>query len=323
MKRLRPLLKLLLNLVGPAILIYFLATTDLAKLWRVLIQTDLGLLALSCLLVAPFLVLKGWRWLLILRAGNMPLPLMEATALYCIGIFLGVVTPGQAGDAVKAWYLRKRGYPLSAGLASVVVDRLYDLGIMGILAALGFYAFANVLPGGALLNALVLVAVLCGVLAGLALAGSRRFRRLIFGRILPSVMPAGLRDRLSSTSGLHLTPRQLFLVGVISAAGLGLTFVRVYLLFLAIGTPVPFIPFVALTAIVAIVSTFSPGGVGTRDLALTLGLAAILGQSPDEAAPVALSVSALLLLLNVVNVIIGFACSLRYPINEVLQPKQA
>lgn len=323
MKRLRPILKLALNLLGPAILVYFLATTDFRALWQTLLRTDLWLLFLSVVLVFPFFVLKGWRWLLILRAGNMDLPLHEATALYTIGIFMGVVTPGQAGDAVKAWYLRKRGYPLSAGLASVVVDRLFDLGIMGLLATTGLYFFGDVLPGGRVLNAVIVVGVLAAVLGGLALSGSRRLRRLLFGQVLPRIMPRAIQQRIDSASGLHMTPRNLVVTGLVSVAGLAITFVRIYLLFLALDQPVPIGPFIPLIAVVAIVSTVSPGGVGTRDLALALGLAAILGRPTEEVLPLALSLSLLLLFLNVVNVVIGFLVSLRYPVNEAVAPTQA
>lgn len=316
MKRFGPLFRILLNLLGPAILVYFLATTDLQALWATLRQTNPWWFGLSCVLVVPFMLLKGWRWALILRAWHMPLPLLEASALYSIGIFLGIVTPGQAGDAVKAWYLRKHGYSLRAGLASVVVDRLFDLGIMGVLAASGLYFFRDVLPGGIVLNVVVIAGVLGVVGLGLALAGSRRLRALIFGRVLPRILPESLRERLLGNSGLHLLPGQLIWIGVVSCFGLGLTFLRTYLLFIAVGSYPPFGPFVALTAIIAIVGTFSPGGIGTRDLALILGLAAILNQSTQDVRPLALTVSTLLLALSVLNVLCGFLLSLRYPVSE-------
>ncbi len=323
MRRLRPVLRVALNLLGPAILLYILATTNLGDVWAALRLTRWWLVALSCALVVPFLMLKAWRWQLILRAADIWLPLPDATALYSIGIFLGIVTPGQAGDMVKAWYLRQRGYPLSTGLTSVVVDRLFDVGIMGSLAATGLYFFWDVLPGGKVLNVLVVAVLLVAVLVGLSLAGSARLRALVFGQLLPRVLPAGIQARLATLTGLALTPRQLAQVGAVSALGLALTFVRCYLLFLALGQPIAVGPFVALIAIIALVGTASPAGVGTRDGALVLGLAAILGQPLAAVRPLALSVSALLLLLNLLNILAGFLFSLRYPINEALAAQQA
>lgn len=315
-------LKWLIRLIGPALLIYFLLTTDLRLVGRTLLTTDLWLLLLSIVLVAPFLVLKGARWLMILRAWQVRLPLREAIALYCIGIFLGVVTPGQAGDAVKAWYLRQRGYPLSTGLASVVVDRLFDVGISALLAASGLYFFWDVLPGGKLLNVVVVAGLLVAVVVGLLLAGNRRLRTWLLHTVLPRVTPKAVRARLGSQSGgqnlerLHLTPRQLALITLVSLAGLAWTYVRIYLLFLAIHTPIAVGPFIALVAILSLVSAASPGGVGTRDATLIIVFSVVLNVGTQEAAARALALSALLLLLNLENVLIGFLYSLRYPLTE-------
>lgn len=323
MARLRPWLRLGVRLLGPALLLYFLLTNDLRLVGRTLLATNPWLLALSVVLVVPFLVLKAVRWQMILRAWDIALPLREAVALYCIGIYLGVVTPGQAGDAVKAWYLRQRGYPLSTGLASVVVDRLFDVGISALLAATGLYFFWDVLPGGRLLNVVVVAGLLVAVLVGLVLAGNRRLRSFVLQRVLPRVTPKALRERFAGGSSgaslerLHLTGRQLVLVTLVSLAGLAWTYIRVYLLFLALDTPIAIGPFIATVAILSLVGAASPGGVGTRDLTLILVLSAVLQIPTADAAARALSLSALLLLLNIENILIGFFYSLRYPLAEV------
>lgn len=322
MNRIRPLLRLALRLLGPAVLIYFLFTIDdPALIWRTLLTTNPWLLLLSIVLVVPFLVLKGARWRYILEAWNVQIPLHEATALYVIGIFLGVVTPGQAGDAIKGWYVRKRGYPLSTGLASVVVDRLFDIGVMGVLAATGLYFFWNILPGGRALNVIVVAGLLLGVVAGLVVAMSERLRIVLFGRVLPRIVPAKLRERWTGESlhALHLTPRQILVITLLTLAGLFWTFFRIYLLFLALDTPIAIGPFVALVAILALIQPATPGGVGTRDAALVVVLGSLLKIAPDQAIARALSLSALLLLLNVENVLIGFVYSLRYPLDEARQ----
>lgn len=310
----RALLRLALRLLGPALLIYVLLTNDLAQVGRTLLGANPWLLLLSIVLVVPFLVLKAVRWQMILRAWNVTIPLHAATAMYCIGIFLGVVTPGQAGDAVKAWYLRKHGYPLSTGLASVVVDRLFDVGISALLAATGLYFFWDVLPGGRGLNVLVVVGLLGAVALGLVLASNRRLRELVLQRLTPRV----LRERMGSdVSALHLTPRQLVLITLVSLAGLAWTYIRIYLLFLALDTPIAIGPFIALVAILSIVSAASPGGVGTRDVTLVVVLNAVLNIGRDAAGALAIAVSALLLLLNLENVLIGFLYSLRYPLADM------
>lgn len=314
------LARIALRFLGPALLLYFLLSIDdPALIWRALLATDPMLLLLSIALVVPFLLLKGARWQYILRAWDVHLPLGEASVLYVIGIFLGVVTPGQAGDAVKAWYVRKRGYPLSVGLASVVVDRLFDVGVMGVLAASGLYFFWDVLPGGRLVNVIVVAGLLTAVALGLLLAGSRRLRSLLAARVLPRIVPRRLRERWSggdTMASLHLTPRQIMIALLLTIAGLVWTFVRIYLLFLALDTVIPIGPFIALVAILALIQPATPGGVGTRDAALVVVLGALLNIAPDQAIARAIALSALMLLLNLENVLIGFLFSLRHPLDE-------
>lgn len=316
-----PNLKWLIRLIGPALLLYFLLTTDLQAVWHTLLRTDPWLFGLSVVLVVPFLILKAARWQMILRAWQIRLPLREATALYCIGIFLGVVTPGQAGDAVKAWYLRKRGYPLSTGLASVVIDRLFDVGISALLAATGLYFFWDVLPGGRLLNVIIVAGLIVAVAIGLVFAAHRGLRSFAVQRVLPKITPTQLRDRVGDTGleALHLTPRQIALITLVSIAGLAWTYIRIYLLFLALDTPIPIGPFIALVAILSIVGAASPGGVGTRDATIILVLNAVLNVGTDQARVLAIALSTLLLVLNIENVLIGFLFSLRYPLDEARQ----
>lgn len=308
------LFHILLRLIGPTLLIYFLLTTDLGKLWEILLQTDPWLLTISALLLAPFLYLKGWRWQLILDAWNIKINLQDATALYGVGIFLGIMTPGQAGDAVKAWYLRQRGQSLAAGLASVVVDRLFDVGVMGILAASGLYFFWDALPGGRVLNVLTLVIMLAGVIVGLLVASSRRLRLGVM-RLAPNV----LRKRLNieAIERMHLRPGQLLTIAIVTAAGLAITFFRIYLLFLALDTPIPIGPFIALIAIVALVSPVSPGGIGTRDAVMVFVLTSILDMPAADAQARAIALSTLLLVLTVLNVVVGYLLSLRYPLATI------
>lgn len=309
-----------IRLVGPLLLIYFLITTDLAKLWHTLLQTDPWMTALAMVLVVPFMFLKGWRWQLILDAWQIPIGIVDATALYTVGIFLGIMTPGQAGDAVKAWYLRQRGESLAAGLASVVLDRLFDVGVMGILAATGLYFFWDVLPGGRVLNVATVVVMLLVVVLGLFVAASTGLR----ARVL-RLAPRALRSRIdaSAVERMHLTPRRLLLIGVVTVFGLAFTFVRIYLLFLALDTHVPIGPFIALVAIIALVGTASPGGVGTRDVVMVVALSSLLAMPATDAQARAIALSTLVLGLTVLNVILGYLVSFRYPLASIrADPRQ-
>lgn len=308
-----------LRLLGPALLVYFLVTADLRLVARTLASADMRPILLALLLAIPFAVFKGLRWQRILQAWNIDLPLTTATKLYSIGLFAGLVTPGQAGDALKAWYLRNRGYPLSTGLASVVIDRLFDVGITALLAATGLYFFWDILPGGKWANILVLVALLGITATGLLIAGSRRLRTLVVQRVVVRVIPAAVSTRTKALAELHLTPREIASITLITIIGLFWTYVRIYCLFFALDVHIAPGPFIPLVAVLALVQATSPGGIGTRDATLVYVLSELLQVGQAQATAQALALSALILLINLEHVLIGFLLSLRYPLAETQQ----
>jgi uncharacterized protein (TIRG00374 family) len=312
---LRVALRWALRLLGPALLLYFLLTIDLGEMWAILKSMNPWWFLLSCVTLFPFLFMKGWRWQLILKSWNMPINLVDATALYSVGIFLGNVTPGQAGDAVKAWYLKRRGYPLAPALLSIIVDRFFDVAIMGLAAASGLFFFREFLPTQV---QWLLTLVPVGVVVGLIFLGSRSLRAFLVERVAPRVVPRRLRELAgrSSLSGrsLDIAPAQLALITFVSAAGLLITFVRLYFLFIALDQRMPIGPYIALIGTIALVQIVSIGGIGTRD-AVMLSILPLYGIDKTFA----FTISTLFLLLNVLAVVTGFLVSLRYPIAELRQ----
>jgi glycosyltransferase 2 family protein len=308
--------KWLIRLLGPLLLIVFLAVSDLREMGRILSTAAPWPVLLSLLLMPLFIVVKAWRWVLILRQLGLRLALYPASMLYTIGIYLGTITPGQAGDLVKAWYLRDQGQPLGAALVSVVLDRLFDLLIMGMLATLGAVAFAEFLPNQTAQSVVAGLFVVV-VLLVMTLLVARGPRDWLLGRVLPPLLPKRLRAMLeelqAQLSQLALRGRALTTIGLVSLLSPLVTLYRVYLLFIAININIPLLAIVAMTALVALVQVLpSIAGIGTRD-ALLIGLLAIYGYPPETA----LSLSALLLLINIEHIVVGLLVSLRYPLGRV------
>lgn len=309
-RRLRPFLRIGIKLVGPFLLLYFLATVDLLLLLDTL-RTSNGWLVLAAMLLAlPFFALKALRWQLILLLWGVRIPLRIAVPLVCIGQYAGTVTPGQAGDAIRGWYVAQRGYPLEIGLGSVALDRLCDVLVTLCVAILGllFYRQQSVQrPLYILAGGLLLIAILF-----LIAIGSRRIRTAITQQAVR--LPRLIRERLdrSQLLKLQITPWQATSIALASVAALSWTYFRIYLLFLALNVSLPVAAFITFIALLSIVGPSSPGGVGTRDALLVVVLQTTLGLDHELAVTQALAVSTLILLLNVVNVAIGFGFSLHY-----------
>ncbi|MBC8076437.1 MAG: flippase-like domain-containing protein, partial [Chloroflexales bacterium] len=184
----------LLRLLGPALLIYVLFFTGLqwSELGASLASANLWLVLLSLLLMAPFIWIKAWRWTQLLHELHIELPLNTAAGIYAVGIFLGGTTPGQAGDFAKGFYLRDRGAALAPAMLSVVLDRLCDLLVMAVLAALSVFTFSSLLPNQALQTALVFVTG-GGLLLATWMLLARGPREWLLGRVLPPLLPDRLR----------------------------------------------------------------------------------------------------------------------------------
>lgn len=310
----------LLRLIGPALLLIFLLRSNLQDLLRQVGTVELWPVVGSLALMLPFVVIKAWRWNLIMTELKLETPpLGYSITLYLIGLFLGGMTPGQSGDFVKAWYLRQRGLPLPPVLFSIVLDRLFDFLIMALMALLGLFVLIDAFPPGqraALQAATFAFAGLILLMTPLLMA--RRPREWLIGLALP-LLPLRLRAVVErwreQFAGLSLQPglmATLLLASFLSASS---TILRIYLLYLALPLDrVPLLAVVSSTALIAILQALpiSFGGVGVRDFVLI----AVLGAYgyPQE---LALVLSALFLVLNIEHIIVGFLASLRHPLGAI------
>lgn len=313
----RKYLPWLLRLLGPALLVLFLANSDLEQLVAILANAQPWPIVWSLLLLPPFLLIKAWRWQYLLRALGYDLPLSTGMGLYIVGIFLGTTTPGQAGDFVKAWYLKERGTPLAPALLSVVIDRLFDLLVMAMLATLGIFALGQLLaiPG---LRTLLVVGMCSALLLVTVLLMARGPREWMLTMALPRVLPPRLRDSLarwnSQLAALTMHPRLMIVLLAASLLSALFTFYRLWLLFVALDVIVPLYLVIGVSALIAILQVLpiSIAGVGVRDAAL-IAVLAPYGYSPEAA----LSVSALFLLISLEHILVGLIVSFWYPLGQV------
>lgn len=313
----RSIIRWLPRLLGPALLILFLATSDLNRLLEVLSTARPWPIIFSLLLLPPFLVIKSWRWTRLLREMGLHLDLPTACALYMVGIFYGATTPGQAGDLLKAVYLRDRGQPLAPALLSVVLDRLFDLLVMAALATVGIFALGRLLPSRELQTALV-IAMGLGLAAVTTLLAARNPRRWLLTVALPRLAP-GLRASLdrwnNQLASLALRPALIVELTLLSLASAFFTFLRLWLLFVALGLDrVPLYVVVGVSALIAVLQVLpiSIGGLGVREVVLIPVLASYAYNQEQ-----AITLSALFLLINVQHIIVGFLVSLWFPLGKL------
>lgn len=292
-----------------ALLVWFVLhlKLDPAKVLNDLAHANPFLVALAVILVLPFIALKAWRWQTILNGLGINIEFAAAYRLYAVGLATGSFTPGQAGDAVKAWYLRERGYSLGMGLISIVLDRLFDVAILIMLAASGLAFLGNDFAG----ELPALLVLLVGTIAALLVLSISSLR----DRLLDLAFKFFLRKKLnnansaaSSDENIAAEEKQVYKLNLLPVFALSLVasllaLGRIWLLAVALGINLNPLQVVAVSSLATVVSLlpFSVGGIGFRDVTLTVILGKI-GYSADQA----ISLSSFILLLNIVNLIAGY-----------------
>src|SRR5262245_26724801 len=117
--RLRRWLPRLLGLALSVVAVAFVGPREVAQSLR---AANPWLVGLAAIAVFPLLAPKARRWQIVLHDFGIVLGWRDAFRFYAIGLWAAIVTPGQLGDGLKAWYVQRRGGHLAPALASVVVD---------------------------------------------------------------------------------------------------------------------------------------------------------------------------------------------------------
>lgn len=317
------LLRWTLRLLGPALLLYILWSNrdELALAGETLRRVQWFPLVLAIVLVFPFVLLKGWRWQVILKDLGQDVPWRRLAFYYALGIFLGAAMPGQAGDFLKAWYLKEDGYDLGAALLSTVVDRLFDMLLMGLLALSGLYILLRL--SSALTLLLTLGLMLGGIAFFLSLLLSRRWRNWLIERVLRYIVPAAARRVLREYNvrayldHFFLSWKNLALGTAISLLSFSTTFFRLWLLIPALGKTLPVEVFVPTMALMGLASLLSVAGLGTRESVLLaiLGVPALTDPAVWSRGEI-LSLSALIFCLGMENLVLGLPLYLLRPLGN-------
>ncbi len=80
--------------------------------------------AWRCTLLAVWV--RAWRWHYLLRPLK-PIPTATMFPIVAIGYMGNNIYPARAGEVLRAYVLkRKEGVPISASLATIIVERIFD-----------------------------------------------------------------------------------------------------------------------------------------------------------------------------------------------------
>lgn len=162
---------LLIKLLGSALILWVLFRLidfDKAEFVEILKQMNLKYFLLSLFGVVIVLAIKSYRWQQIIKNEGYSYSPKKAFGAYMASFTIGIITPGRIGEIARLYYLREDcEISFLVSFRTIVVDRIFDIGVLFMLAIAGIFYYGGFIPDQ------VYLAVLAGIalfFAGLLLA---------------------------------------------------------------------------------------------------------------------------------------------------------
>lgn len=285
-------------MLSAALIYWTLHGISAAEVAHSLANADPLLFAGAIICATAIFPVRALRWRTILEpvASRIPLsPLWRATA---IGMMVNNVLPARAGELARAYALKKEvQVPFATGLASLVVDRLFDAIVLLLLAALSLLDPAlsgtHTLGGQSLASfgtgaGIVVFVLLSGTYALIFFpAQLLRLFEIFARRVSPSVEARGRRILETFINGLSVlrSPRRFATVFGWTIAHWLLNAFGIWLAFKAVGIAAPFSAALFLQAFIALGTAVpsAPGFFGVFEYMAIEGLS-VYGVGRQQAA---------------------------------------
>ncbi|MFH1475333.1 MAG: lysylphosphatidylglycerol synthase transmembrane domain-containing protein [Chloroflexota bacterium] len=245
----------------------------------------------AVLLNGAITVLWAVRSADLLAAAGHPVAVGPLLPMTAFANTINNLTPGSAGEVVRAWMLRAHhGVPYATGAAVIVIERVVAIGYLGASAAIVWIGHLLALPGPAVLAGLALLVALPGLAYGAGLRPAAAVARLPLGRVVGEARWArlgGALGRMDATIAALLThPRHLAVFAGTTALVFAAYAAQLWLVAASVGIAIdPVAGWGALgLAVVAGVLSLLPFGLGATDLVLAALLGALGVAAPAAAA---------------------------------------
>ena len=113
-------------LISVVFLYFALRGMELSKAWQALRTADYWWLIPGVAVYFVGVLVRSWRWHYLLRPLK-KIPTFTMFPIVCIGYMGNNIYPARAGELLRAAMLRQReGVPISASLATVIIERIFD-----------------------------------------------------------------------------------------------------------------------------------------------------------------------------------------------------
>lgn len=281
-----------------AVLLWWtLRDVSLATVWAELSHSSVPLFLASTICATLIFPLRARRWRTILQpvAPNQPFgPLWRATA---VGMMANNLLPARAGEIARAYALtRQTGIGFATSIASLAVDRLFDMLVLLFLAVAALVdpsfpreaRIAGQTLGHLAQGSVVIVVLLLVALYSLAFFPAQLVRafELFTRRVSPALEERGKSVLIKFSEGLSVlrSPRRFSSVLAWTIAHWLLNALAFWLGFKAVGIELPYSAALFLQTLIAfgVALPSAPGFFGFFEKLATVGLG-IYGVSASHA----------------------------------------
>ena len=218
---------------------------------------------------------RTWRWHYMLRHMN-PIPLRRLFPVVVIGYMGNNVYPARAGEVIRSYVLkRNEGVSISASLATVALERLFD----GLVMCVFVFATLPLVPLPPVYRIFVVgfsALFFVALLVFLFLAAEPDRTNQLAARVIARLVPERLRPKVGdlATKFLHglgslRSPREVFMIFLTSIAIWIIETATYWVVMRAFPFSVSFPALMLMTAVVNLFTMIpsAPGYVGTFDTA--------------------------------------------------------
>lgn len=255
-----------LRLAGFVCLILFaFVLVDPAPILAHLTAVSWSTVGLMIALHLVIILLASWRFAIIARASGARISLTDANRLTFGSTLANLVLPTSlAGDAGRAWLVRKFGLTLKSAMGVGLFDRIIGLGSLGAIVLMGTLVEPSIVP-------LWAVAAICLLSTGIA--------AMFLARWKPSERPPPSRGHFKQQRrGVLAVTVALSLAAHLVSIAIAFSFLNDQGVLVSIAQLLVLFPAVLLAASVPI----SIGGWGTREFAAA-GSFAMIGLAAPTA----------------------------------------
>ncbi len=275
--------KFWLGVAISAVFLYFaLRDKDFTSVWQA-VKTAQYLWIIPG--IAVFFIdvwVRAWRWHYLLRPLK-KIPTRTMFPIVCIGYMGNNIYPARAGEVLRAVILKRReSVPISASLATIIVERIYDGVVMLAFVFLNLGELFSLTGSSGVLGnlnirdlAIIGTVIFIGALAVFLLAAmfpkpTERIVNFLIDRVIPLKIREKTRDlAMRFLSGLESlrSPQEALMIFVTTVIIWLLETGKYWFVMHAFGFQVSFFALMLMNGIVNLMTTLpaAPGYVGTFD----------------------------------------------------------